>query len=74
MCSASQNMYVVCSKSIEPLVRKNTFIHLEQIYSNLVQISPLGNAHTYPSRPALVGNTSGTRLLEWCSAGPSRSA
>jgi hypothetical protein len=57
---------VVCSKSIEPLVHKNTFIHIEQIYSNLLQNSPLGNAHTYPSGPAIVGNTSGTHLLEWC--------
>jgi hypothetical protein len=56
-----------CSKSIKALVPKNTFIHIEQIYSS----SPIGNAHTYPSGPAIVGNTPGT--LEWCSAGLSRS-
>jgi hypothetical protein len=32
------------------------------------------NAHTYPSGPAIVGNTSGTHLLKWCSAGPLHSA
>jgi hypothetical protein len=34
-------------KNIEPLVHKNTFIHIEQIYSNLLQSSPHGNAHNY---------------------------
>jgi hypothetical protein len=43
--------------------RKNTFIHIEQIYSNLLQSSPLGNADTYPSGPTIVGNTSGTLFL-----------
>jgi hypothetical protein len=40
----------------------------------LLQSSPLGNAHTYPRGPAIVGNASGTHILEWCSAGSLRSA
>jgi hypothetical protein len=56
---------VVCSKSIEPLVGRNTFIDLEVQNPNPLQSSLLGNAHTSPSTSAIVGNTSGTRLLEW---------
>jgi hypothetical protein len=58
-------IYIVCSKSIEPLVGRNTFIDLEVQNPNLLQSSLLGNAHTSPSASAIVGNTSGTRLLEW---------
>jgi hypothetical protein len=57
--------YVVCSKSIEPLVGRNTFIDLEVQNPNPLQSSLLGDAHTSPSASAIVGNTSGTRLLEW---------
>jgi hypothetical protein len=56
---------MVCSKSIEPLVGGNTFIDLEIQNSNPLQSSLLGDAHTSPSTSAIVGNTSGTRLLEW---------
>jgi hypothetical protein len=59
------NIYVVCSKSIEPLIGRNTFIDLEVQNPNPLQSSLLGNAHTSPSASAIVGNTSGTRLLEW---------
>jgi hypothetical protein len=58
-------IYVVCSKSIEPLVSRNTFIDLEVQHPNPVQSSLLGNAHTSPSASAIVGSTSGTRLLRW---------
>jgi hypothetical protein len=47
-------IYVVRSKSIKPLVRKNTFIHIEQIYSNLLQSSPLDNAILIPAVPPLL--------------------
>jgi hypothetical protein len=57
--------YVVCSKSTEPLVGRNTFIDLEVQNPNPFQSSLLGNAHTSPNGSAIVGNTSGTRLLEW---------
>jgi hypothetical protein len=57
--------YVVCSKSIEPLVGRNTFIDLEVQNLNPLQSSLLGNAHNSRSASAIVGNTSGTRLLEW---------
>jgi hypothetical protein len=57
--------YMVCSKSIKPLAGRNTFIDLEVQNPNPLQISLLGNAHTSPSTSAIVGNTSGTRLLEW---------
>jgi hypothetical protein len=60
-----ENIYVVCSKSIEPLVGRNTFIDLEVQNPHPLQSSLLGNAHTSPSVSAIVGNTSGTRLLEW---------
>jgi hypothetical protein len=56
---------MVCSKSIEPLVGRNTFIDLEVQNPNPLQSSFLGNAHTSPSASAIVGNTSGKRLLEW---------
>jgi hypothetical protein len=56
---------MVCSKSIEPLVSRNTFIDLEVQNPNPLQSSLLGNAHTSPSASAIFGNTSGTRLLEW---------
>jgi hypothetical protein len=62
---ALKNKYVVCSKSIEPLVGRNTFIDLEVQNPNPLQSSLLDNAHTFPSASAIVGNTSGTRLLEW---------
>jgi hypothetical protein len=58
-------LYVVCSNSIEPLVGRNTFIDLEVQNPNPLQSSLLGNAHTSPSASVIVGNTSGTRLLEW---------
>jgi hypothetical protein len=57
--------YVVCSKSIEPLVGRNTFIDLEVQNPNPLQSSLLGNAHTSPSASAIVGNSSGTCLMEW---------
>jgi hypothetical protein len=57
--------YVVCSKSIEPLVGRNTFIDLEVQNPNPLQSSLLGNEHTSPSASTFVGNTSGMRLLEW---------
>jgi hypothetical protein len=57
-------LYVVCSKSIEPLVGRNTFIDLEVQNPNPLQSSLLGNAHTSPSASTIVGNTSGTHLLE----------
>jgi hypothetical protein len=56
---------MVCSESIEPLVGRNTFIDLEVQNPNPIQSNLLGNAHTSPSASAIVGNTSGTRLLEW---------
>jgi hypothetical protein len=56
---------MVCSKSIEPLVGRNTFIDLEVQNPNPVQSSLRGNADTSPSASAIVRNTSGTRLLEW---------
>jgi hypothetical protein len=59
------NIYMVCSKSIEPLVGRNKFIDLEVQNPNPLQSSLLGNAHTSPIASAIVGNTSGTRLLEW---------
>jgi hypothetical protein len=58
-------IYMVCSKSIEPLVGRNTFIDLEIQNPNPLQSSLFGNAHTSLSTSAIVGNTSGMRLLEW---------
>jgi hypothetical protein len=52
-------------KNIEPLVGRNTFIDLEVRNPNPLHSSLLGNARTSPSASAIVGNTSGTRLLEW---------
>jgi hypothetical protein len=61
----SYHIYVVCSKGIETLVGRKTFIDLEAQNPNPLQSSLLGNANTSPSASAIVGNTSGTRLLEW---------
>jgi hypothetical protein len=58
-------LYVVCSKSIEPLVGRNAFFDLEVQNPNPLQSSLLGNAYTSPSASTIVGNTSGTRILEW---------
>jgi hypothetical protein len=58
-------IYVVCSKSIEPLVGRNTFIDYEVQNPNPLLSSLLGNAHTSPTASAIVGNTSGTCLSEW---------
>jgi hypothetical protein len=58
-------VYMVCSKSIKPLVSRNTHIDLEVQNPNPLQSILLGNAHTSPSASAIVGNTSGTHLLEW---------
>jgi hypothetical protein len=47
--------YVVCSKSIEPSVGRNTFIDLEVQNPNPLQSSLLGNAHTLlPALPPLL--------------------
>jgi hypothetical protein len=73
-CGNPQATYLVCLKSIEPLVGRNAFIDLEVQNPNPLQSTLLGNAHTSPSASAIVGNTSGTRLLEWLSAGSSHSA
>jgi hypothetical protein len=62
---AEYRIYVVCSQSIEPLVGRNTFIDLEVQNANPLQSNLLGNVHTSPSASTIVGNTSGTRLLEW---------
>jgi len=67
-------MYEVCSKSIGPLVGKNTIIYLDVWKSNPLQSSLFGNAHTSSSGPAIAGNISGKLLVESCSAGLSRSA
>ena len=66
--------YEVCSKSIVPLVGKNTVIHLDVWNPNPLQSSLLGNAHTSSSGPAITGNISGKHLVESCSAGLLRSA
>jgi len=66
--------YEGCSKSIGPLVGKNTIIYLDVWNPNPLQSSILGDAHTSSSGPAIAGNISGKLLVESCSAGLSRSA
>lgn len=51
---------ICSSKSIEPLVGKNTFINLETRNTYPLQNSLLGNAHTSPSAPPIIGNPSET--------------
>ena len=67
-------IYEGCSKSIEPLLAKNTFIDLEIRNTNPLQSTLLGNAHTSPSASDILGNTSGTQFLEWRATVPSHSA
>ena len=67
-------IYKGCSKSIGPLVGKNTVIYLAVWNPNPLQSSLLGDAHTSSSGPAIAGNISGKLLVESCSAGLSRSA
>ena len=67
-------IYVGCTKSIGPLVSKNTIIYFDVWNPNFLQSSLLGNAHTSSSGPAIAGNISGKLLVESCTAGPSRSA
>jgi len=67
-------LYEGCSKSIGPLVGKNTIIYLDVWNPNPLQNSLLGDAHTSSSGPAIAGNISGKLLVESCSAGLSRSA
>ena len=67
-------VYVGCTKSIRPLVSKNTIIYFDVWNPNPLQSSLLGNAHTSSSGPAIAGNISGKVLVESCTAGPSRSA
>ena len=66
--------YEGCSKSIETLLAKNTFIDLEMRNTNPLQSRLLENAHTSASAPAIVGNTSGTQFLEWWATVPLHSA
>ena len=66
--------YEGCSKSIGPLVGKNTLIYLDVWNPNPLQSSLLGDAHTSSSGPAIAGNISGKLFVESCSAGLSRSA
>ena len=65
------NKYEGCSKSIGPLVGKNTIIYLHVWNPNPLQSSLLGDAHTSSTGPAIAGNISGKLLVE--SAGLSRS-
>ena len=66
--------YEGCSKSIGPLVGKNTIIYLDVWNPNPLQSTLLGDAHTSSSGPAIAGNISGKLLVESCSAGLSHSA
>ena len=70
----SKWIYMVCSKSIEPLVSKNTIIYLDIGNPNPLQCNLLGNANTSSSGPAIAGNISGKLLVESYLAGLSRSA
>ena len=56
--------YEGCSKSIGPLVGKNTIIYLDVWNPNPLQSSLLGDAHTSSSGPAIAGNISGKLLVE----------
>ena len=67
-------VYVGCTKSIGPLVGKNTIIYFDVWNPNPLQSSLLGNANTSSSGPAIAGNISGKLLVESCTAGLSRSA
>ena len=69
-----RGLYVGCTKSIGPLVGKNTIIYFDIWNPNPLQSSLLGNAHISSSSPAIAGNVSGKLLVESCTAGPSRSA
>jgi hypothetical protein len=55
---------MVCSKCIEPLVGRNTFIDLEVQNPNPLQSSLHGYTHTSPSASTIVGNTSGTVISQ----------
>ena len=66
--------YVGCTKSIGPLVGKNTIIYFDVWNPNPLQSSLLGNAHISSSGPAFAGNISGKLLMESRTAGLSRSA
>jgi len=75
MCPAyTTSKYKGCTKSIRPLVGKNTIIYFDVWNTNPLQSSLLGNAHTSSSGPAIAGNISGKLLVESCTAGLSHSA
>ena len=72
-CCVQCLSYVVCSKSIRPLVGKNTIIYFDVWNPNPLQSSLLGNAHTSSSSPAIAGNISGKLPVESYPAGLSLS-
>jgi hypothetical protein len=65
--------YMVCSKSIGPLVGKNT-IYLDVWNPNSLQSRLLGNAHTSSGGPVIAENISGKLCVDSCPAWLSRSA
>ena len=62
--------YEACSKSVQPLAKKNTFTLLEVCNPNPLRSSLLVNENTSSSGSAIVRSISGMPLCEWSRAWP----